>query len=320
MKPMQQRVTELERVDALLQTLVNETAACGAVFLTFRQRGDSVVIWDVKSVGGLCNWDYLRDGSPPSGFDDDDSDDALKMRDGQWCLHAPAARHFNRFSWLHDDLAQIAPWKRTDVFGALYQANGVEQQYRAILVDHGEVIGWVALFWSSIIRSRELVRSLVELHEPRLREMARQRHRSVRTSHRLLLDSSGDFVALDVGARQFLGSDRLRAIRRRAKAARLHESERCIDGYELSTIAMRGHTRRATLILVEPLEPVRIDMRRALTEQQLTVATRVAEGRSNKEVAQELNLSTNTVKYHLKNIYPIVGVTNRIELASFLRT
>jgi DNA-binding NarL/FixJ family response regulator len=45
------------------------------------------------------------------------------------------------------------------------------------------------------------------------------------------------------------------------------------------------------------------------------VALLVAEGRSNKEVAAELYVSTKTVEFHLSHIYRKLGLTTRTQLA-----
>nr|WP_305798474.1 LuxR C-terminal-related transcriptional regulator [Lacinutrix sp. C3R15] len=51
-----------------------------------------------------------------------------------------------------------------------------------------------------------------------------------------------------------------------------------------------------------------------LTERQLEVVKLVKQGKTNKEIGNELFISENTVKYHLKAIYEILGVPNRIML------
>lgn len=53
-----------------------------------------------------------------------------------------------------------------------------------------------------------------------------------------------------------------------------------------------------------------------LTPQEQTVATLVASGRSNRDVASELFLSVKTVQYHLTRIYAKLGVRSRAELAA----
>jgi DNA-binding CsgD family transcriptional regulator len=52
-----------------------------------------------------------------------------------------------------------------------------------------------------------------------------------------------------------------------------------------------------------------------LTPQQLRIARRVAEGATNREVALSLAVSTRTVDYHLRNVFALLGLRSRVELA-----
>ena len=54
----------------------------------------------------------------------------------------------------------------------------------------------------------------------------------------------------------------------------------------------------------------------ALTDREEAVFTLVAEGKSNAQIGAALSLSENTVKFHLKNLYSKLGVTNRTEAAA----
>jgi two-component system, NarL family, nitrate/nitrite response regulator NarL len=54
-----------------------------------------------------------------------------------------------------------------------------------------------------------------------------------------------------------------------------------------------------------------------LTRRQMQVVSAVVMGLSNKEIAQQLSLSEETVKHHLTNIYDKLGVSSRLELALF---
>ncbi len=59
-----------------------------------------------------------------------------------------------------------------------------------------------------------------------------------------------------------------------------------------------------------------------LTERQMEIAELVTGGATIREVAGHLGLSTHTVRTHVRNIYRVLGVGNRLELArslSFLR-
>ncbi len=58
----------------------------------------------------------------------------------------------------------------------------------------------------------------------------------------------------------------------------------------------------------------------ALSERELELLKLVALGYSNKLAAKELNVSANTVKYHMKNILRKLGVKNRAEAAAYAVT
>jgi DNA-binding NarL/FixJ family response regulator len=54
----------------------------------------------------------------------------------------------------------------------------------------------------------------------------------------------------------------------------------------------------------------------ALTPRELDVLRLVAQGRGNKEIAAELDLSAHTVKYHLASVLAKLGVRSRTEAVS----
>jgi DNA-binding CsgD family transcriptional regulator len=55
-----------------------------------------------------------------------------------------------------------------------------------------------------------------------------------------------------------------------------------------------------------------------LTAQQERIAGLVADGATNREVAQQLHLSPRTVDHHLRNVFARLGVRSRTELARLL--
>jgi two-component system, NarL family, nitrate/nitrite response regulator NarL len=54
-----------------------------------------------------------------------------------------------------------------------------------------------------------------------------------------------------------------------------------------------------------------------LSRRELEIVSAIVEGCTNKDIAQNLSLSEQTVKHHLTNIYAKVGVSNRLELAFY---
>jgi DNA-binding NarL/FixJ family response regulator len=59
---------------------------------------------------------------------------------------------------------------------------------------------------------------------------------------------------------------------------------------------------------------------RGLSSRQLEVLEELALGRSNDEIARNLFISTNTVKFHLRAIYERLDVRNRVEAAQLIAT
>lgn len=56
----------------------------------------------------------------------------------------------------------------------------------------------------------------------------------------------------------------------------------------------------------------------SLTDSELTVVRLIAEGATNRAVAQQLQLSPHTVKTHLRNAFAKLGITSRAQLAQFM--
>lgn len=63
----------------------------------------------------------------------------------------------------------------------------------------------------------------------------------------------------------------------------------------------------STTNLLDPLDA-------ELTDRHREIIDRIVKGKTNKEIGEELYISENTVKYHVKAIFKMMGVENRSAL------
>ncbi len=98
------------------------------------------------------------------------------------------------------------------------------------------------------------------------------------------------------------------------------------DLSECISTVMQGHYwlgRRPVTNLVQVLNDLMEEVKEpprntfGLTIRELEVVRLIAQGMTNKDIAQECKIAEETVKRHLKNIFDKVGVWNRLELALF---
>jgi LuxR family maltose regulon positive regulatory protein len=95
-------------------------------------------------------------------------------------------------------------------------------------------------------------------------------------------------------------------------------SEECPTEYlyflldEVARETMKVSTIQTLSRPVDGLEP--------LTRQELHILHLVEAGLPNKQIALESNISINTVKYHLKNIYGKLGVVNRTQAGRIFKS
>ena len=102
-----------------------------------------------------------------------------------------------------------------------------------------------------------------------------------------------------------------------AGGERNHGTEQCSTNYlfflldEAAKDTLNASTKHPLPRGVAGVEP--------LTDQELHILRLLEAGYQNKRIAQELTISLNTVKYHLKNIFGKLGVVNRTQAARVVR-
>jgi DNA-binding NarL/FixJ family response regulator len=88
-----------------------------------------------------------------------------------------------------------------------------------------------------------------------------------------------------------------------------------VNGLERGEAAM---TRSLTTRLLKHMAALEPESERSLlTEREIEILKLVATGNSNRTIAEQLLISENTVKYHLKNILHKLGVSNRTEAVTW---
>lgn len=91
------------------------------------------------------------------------------------------------------------------------------------------------------------------------------------------------------------------------------ETDGAIAAFVAALLAIAGGEQRKASVSdrFEPLEP--------LTRREIDILVFLANGASNKEIARRTQVSENTVKFHLKNIYAKLAVTSRLQAINAAR-
>jgi DNA-binding NarL/FixJ family response regulator len=102
--------------------------------------------------------------------------------------------------------------------------------------------------------------------------------------------------------------------RQQAAIGALVEAESAFDRF--GATRLRGEAVRELRRLGHRVvRPARDTSRGPLTAREHEIASLVAAGRTNREIAEQLVLSTRTIEAHLRNIFAKLGVRSRVELA-----
>lgn len=125
-----------------------------------------------------------------------------------------------------------------------------------------------------------------------------------------ILDKKRMLDALQLGARGII-----------LKSAAPTEIESCVTAIMESRFWIVGKAvDNLTEVLEKLLEGISTSPRKktfGLTPRELQITKFIAEGHTNRDIAEQANISEETVKHHLKRIFDKTGVSTRLELAIF---
>jgi two-component system, NarL family, response regulator DevR len=113
----------------------------------------------------------------------------------------------------------------------------------------------------------------------------------------------------------FAGDEQIQAARERGASGYIVKT---VDPLQLpQMIADAVHSPEFLIFRPEPPKASTGGCATTISSRELAILRAVAEGHTNKSIAQELWVSEQTVKFHLRNVYRKLGLTNRTEAARY---
>ncbi|WP_405984556.1 response regulator [Streptomyces sp. NBC_00872] len=121
-------------------------------------------------------------------------------------------------------------------------------------------------------------------------------------------DDDSLFAALRAGARGYLTKD-----------ARGEEIVRAVEDVLAGQAGLAPAVQRRLLerVTAQPAPPAPVELPDGLTAREAEVLSLVAEGLSNKEIAQRLHIGAATVKTHINNLFGKTGVRDRAQAVRY---
>jgi two-component system, NarL family, response regulator len=101
----------------------------------------------------------------------------------------------------------------------------------------------------------------------------------------------------------------------------VHEGAFWIDpavAAQIKTYLQQGRQAISSEDAIEPLDPIKAEGLKTLTEREQEILGLIAEGRKNQEIADLLCISPGTVRVHVHSILNKLNVKDRTQAAVFL--
>jgi DNA-binding CsgD family transcriptional regulator len=280
-----------------LKKAIETISASGAVWIEPILCGEQVFIGDIFCVGE-CS---LPGGPARPGDVLHDKIWRNKARGQQpWSLYRPLRAHYQRFATPQEE--------GRDEFGE----SG--RWMRALIYHQDQCLG-IILFWflgrTSFPQDQlnknwlqEITANLIERHTRRAAALV---------DTYIFCDAQGQCLGLTHSAKTWAEQHNVEIgpkLLGDVSWAPLH-------GALLEVERLEGE-QPCQLIVIKPPPLVSLDPVAELNARQRQVLTLTVQGMSNAKIGEALNISVNTVKYHVKQIYELLGTSNKIELIQSL--
>lgn len=244
-----------------------------------------------------------------------------------WNPATPSPREQNRFvrgrSKLEtlvrqDEEGEDAQVFLREIYAPLDEHLGPADHIRSLLYDGPTFLGHVALARPTRFTTEELER-LNQSLVPELRHalIARKALTSDLDSEHtvILLRPDGSIEHASPTAAAWLDQDRRDWLRHLILAAEKHQAFPAVPGpLELRHSVVHGIDGHRHVVSLAPWKHIQQSPLHPLTPRQRQVARRAALGATIDEIAEDLTLSSHTVRQHLKAVYRSLQVHNRVEL------
>lgn len=245
------------------------------------------------------------------------------LADMIWDPQLPPADERQCFVRKHYDPQQLRETTELRLLRLMYGRFDINTQLRALLYDGPRFLGWMGCW-------RRNGEQFTEEEEDRLNRLVdsvvtvltvaeRAESRAFTAPAQLLVGPDG--VRIDCatpGGNDWLTTDRrshIAELIRRAEAGAPLPPAVLVDGYELRLTRMYGDQGARYLACVTSLELPKLSVTAALTPRQREIAEYAAVGATAAEIADTLDISFETVRHHIKNIYTRLNICSRTELA-----
>lgn len=208
----------------------------------------------------------------------------------------------------------------------LFEGLDVHDQLRTVLTCDNRLLGWLGLIrrgndHSFSVRQERLLDEAVPAIKDNLLNAEALEAQIAEASQSGVFHSDGEIDCLSTDMETWLTPDKYHFLRDRIielDDRNVEHHAESLDGAKIDILRLHSSDDVRYLIRIERPQLLTIDPSYWLTERQREVAHYVMSGATSPEIAEQLHVSAETVKSHIKNIFERLDISSRAELATKL--